>query len=102
MCCAAVPADVQQVVERPAGEAWAADFAASSSKADNWAAEFGAGSSAAAAASNWSNEFMQQQQQQGVHRDWADEFAKGFANINIGDGATEAELEAAWAAVGRC
>ena len=88
-----------QVVERPVCEAWASDFTSSSSKADNWAAEFGASSSAAAAASNWSSEFMQQQQP-GMQRDWADEFAKGFADITIGDGATDEQLEAAWAAVG--
>jgi hypothetical protein len=86
---AAAPA---QVVERPAGDAWAS--------------EFGAGSSAAAAASNWSSEFMQQQgqqqqqQQPAAPRDWAAEFADGFADINIGDGATEEQLEAAWAVMG--
>jgi hypothetical protein len=79
-----------QVVERAAGDAWAS--------------EFGASSSAAAAASNWSSEFMQQQgqqqQQPAPPRDWAAEFADGFANINIGDGATEEQLEAAWAEMG--
>jgi hypothetical protein len=79
-----------QVVERPAGDAWASEFGASSS-------------AAAAAASNWSSEFMQQQgqqQQPAAPRDWAAEFADGFANINIGDGATDEQLEAAWAAMG--
>jgi hypothetical protein len=42
----------------------------------------------------------QQQQQPAAPRDWAAEFADGFANINIGDGATEEQLEAAWAEMG--
>jgi hypothetical protein len=87
ICCCGVV----QVVERPAGDAWAS--------------EFGASSSAAAAASNWSSEFMQQQgqqQQPAAPRDWAAEFADGFANISIGDGATDEQLEAAWAAMGEC
>lgn len=74
-----------QVVERPPGE--------------SWADEFGAGSNGAAAASNWSSEFMQQQAPPRT-RDWADEFAAGVANINLEDGATEEQLEAAWAAMG--
>eukprot|EP00883_Tetradesmus_obliquus_P013392 jgi/Sobl393_1/6343/SZX78416.1 len=79
-----------KVVERAAGDAWASEFGAGSS-------------SAAAAASNWSSEFMQQQgqqQQPAAPRDWAAEFADGFANINIGEGATEEQLEAAWAEMG--
>jgi hypothetical protein len=92
-CCCCCCLALLQVVERAPGDAWAS--------------EFGASSSAAAAASNWSSEFMQQQgqqqqQQPAAPRDWAAEFADGFANINIGEGATEEQLEAAWAAMGEC
>jgi hypothetical protein len=96
------------VVERPPGEAWAQDFAASQQQQQPPAAN-GAGS--------WAQEFaasqQQQQQRQGpsgpsvstaaaIGRDWADAFANGVAgDLQIGDDeASTAMLEEAWAALG--
>jgi hypothetical protein len=79
-----------QVVEKPAGQAWADEFG-------------GAAVAAAGPSSGWASEFQQQQQRAGPAppRDWADEFANGVANIDINsEGLTDEQLEAAWAAVG--
>lgn len=83
-------------MERPAGDAWASDFAsttaaAASAQPAEWAAEFAEARRGAAAAAA-----MPQQQQQ--QRDWVDQFADGIANFNLGDDLTQEQLDEAWAA----
>ncbi len=99
------------VVEKQPGDAWAQEFGQQGAPGA-WAEEFGqqqrqqgqqgqqvpgvAGGNAA-----WAEEFAQFGQQQrgvGTAPDWADEFAKGVADLQLGD--DDDALNAAWAEVG--
>lgn len=78
-----------QVVERPAAQV-----------AGDWAQEFGEAQAGPSSSAAWAQEFQQQQQPQqaaaGPSADWADEFAKGVADLKLSDAE---ELEASWAEV---
>jgi hypothetical protein len=80
-----------QVVERPAAQV-----------GGDWAQEFGEAQTGPSSSSAWAQEFQQQQPQQpqqaaaGPSADWADEFAKGVADLKLSDAE---ELEASWAEV---